>query len=38
MTRIHLESEAIKEILIRCTQDWTLVTSDAVSFLDLTYS
>jgi len=32
MTRIHLESEAIKEILIRCTQDWTLVTSDAVSF------
>jgi predicted nucleic acid-binding protein len=30
--RIHLEAEAIKEILMRCTQDWTLVTSDAVSF------
>ena len=32
MNRIHLEAEAIKEILIRCTQDWTLVGSDAVSF------
>jgi predicted nucleic acid-binding protein len=32
MNRIHLESEAVKEILMRCTQDWTLVTSDAVSF------
>jgi predicted nucleic acid-binding protein len=32
MNRIHLEAEAIKEILMRCTQDWTLVTSDAVSF------
>nr|WP_321353243.1 PIN domain-containing protein [uncultured Methanoregula sp.] len=30
--RIHLEAEAIKEILVRCTQDWTLVVSDAVSF------
>jgi predicted nucleic acid-binding protein len=30
--RIHLESEAIKEILVRCTRDWTLVVSDAVSF------
>jgi len=30
--RIHLESEAIKEILARCTRDWTLVVSDAVSF------
>jgi len=30
--RIHLEAEAIKEILMRCTQDWTLVTSDAISF------
>lgn len=30
--RIHLEAEAIKEILMRCTQDLTLVTSDAVSF------
>ena len=30
--RIHLEAEAIKEILMRCTQDWVLVTSDAVSF------
>ena len=30
--RIHLEAEAIKEILMRCTQDWILVTSDAVSF------
>lgn len=30
--RIHLESEAIKEILFRCTQDWTLVVSDAVTF------
>jgi len=32
MNRIHLEAEAVKEILMRCTQDWTLVTSDAVSF------
>ncbi len=32
MNRIHLEAEAIKEILMRCTQDWTFVTSDAVSF------
>jgi len=32
INRIHLEAEAIKEILMRCTQDWTLVTSDAVSF------
>jgi len=32
INRIHLEAEAIKEILIRCTKDWTLVTSDAVSF------
>jgi predicted nucleic acid-binding protein len=32
MNRIHLEAEAIKEILRRCTQDWILVTSDAVSF------
>jgi len=30
--RIHLEAEAIKEILKRCTQDWTLVTSDAVRY------
>jgi predicted nucleic acid-binding protein len=30
--RIHLEAEAIKEILMRCTKDWMLVTSDAVSF------
>jgi predicted nucleic acid-binding protein len=30
--RIHLESEAIKEILVRCTRDWILVDSDAVSF------
>ena len=32
MNRIHLEAEAIKEILMRCAQDWTFVTSDAVSF------
>jgi predicted nucleic acid-binding protein len=32
MNRIHLEAEAIKEILMRCTQDWTLVASDAISF------
>jgi len=32
INRIHLESEAVKEILTRCTRDWTLVTSDAVSF------
>ena len=32
INRIHLEAEAIKEILMRCKQDWTLVTSDAVSF------
>jgi predicted nucleic acid-binding protein len=32
MNRIHLEAEAIKEILMRCAHDWTLVTSDAVSF------
>lgn len=32
VNRIHLEAEAIKEILMRCTEDWTLVTSDAVSF------
>ena len=32
MNRIHLEAEAIKEILMRCTRDWILVTSDAVSF------
>lgn len=30
--RIHIEAEAIKEILKRCTQDWTLVTSDAVRY------
>ena len=30
--RIHLEAEAVKEILMRCTQDWTLVASDAVIF------
>jgi predicted nucleic acid-binding protein len=30
--RIHLESEAVKEILLRCTQDWILVVSDAVSY------
>ncbi len=30
--RIHLESEAVKEILTRCTRDWTLVASDAVTF------
>jgi predicted nucleic acid-binding protein len=32
MNRVHLESEAVKEILMRCTRDWTLVTSDAVRF------
>jgi len=32
MNRVHLEAEAIKEILMRCTQDWTLVASDAVSY------
>jgi len=32
VNRIHLESEAIREILVRCTRDWTLVSSDAVSF------
>jgi predicted nucleic acid-binding protein len=32
INRVHLESEAVKEILTRCTRDWTLVTSDAVSF------
>jgi predicted nucleic acid-binding protein len=32
INRIHIEAEAIKEILVRCTQDWTLVISDAVSF------
>jgi len=32
VNRIHLEAEAMKEILVRCTQDWTLVASDAVSF------
>jgi predicted nucleic acid-binding protein len=32
VNRIHLEAEAVKEILMRCTQDWTLVASDAVSF------
>ena len=32
MNRVHLEAEAIKEILVRCTQDWILVDSDAVSF------
>jgi len=32
MIRIHLEAEAIKEILMRCTQDWTLVTSDVISY------
>jgi len=32
MNRIHLEAEAIKEILVRCTQDWILVGSDAVDF------
>jgi len=32
VNRIHLESEAIKEILMRCTRDWILVTSDAISF------
>jgi len=30
--RVHMEAEAVKEILMRCTRDWTLVTSDAVSF------
>ena len=30
--RIHLESEAIKEILVRCTGDWSLVVSDAIRF------
>jgi len=30
--RIYLESEAIKKILARCTRDWTLVGSDALSF------
>jgi predicted nucleic acid-binding protein len=32
MYRVHLEAEAVKEILIRCTQDWTLVASNAVFF------
>ena len=32
VNRIHLEAEAIKEVLVRCTQNWTLVTSHAVSF------
>ena len=32
INRIHLEAEAVKKILLRCTRDWTLVTSDAVSF------
>jgi len=32
VNRIHIEAEAIKEILVRCNQDWTLVISDAVSF------
>lgn len=33
MNRIHLESEAIKEILLRCTtSDWSLVTSDAIRY------
>ena len=32
INRIHLEAEAVKEILMRCTLDWTLVTSDAVAF------
>jgi len=32
MNRIHLEAEAIKEILVRCSLDWTLVASDAISF------
>jgi len=32
MNRIHLEAEATKEILMRCTKDWILVTSDAVSY------
>ncbi|MDD1693187.1 MAG: PIN domain-containing protein [Methanoregula sp.] len=32
VNRIHRESEAIKEILVRCTRDWILVTSNAISF------
>jgi predicted nucleic acid-binding protein len=32
INRIHREAEAVKEIFMRCTHDWTLVTSDAVSF------
>jgi len=32
VNRIYLESEAVKEILTRCTQDWTLVISDAVTY------
>jgi predicted nucleic acid-binding protein len=32
VNRIHLESEAVKEILLRCTQDWILVISDAVRY------
>ena len=32
MNRIHPEAEAIREILMRCARDWTLVTSDAASF------
>jgi len=32
LNRIHLEAEAVKEILIRCTQGWTLVVSDAIIF------
>jgi predicted nucleic acid-binding protein len=32
VNRILLESEAVKEILLCCTQDWTLVVSDAVTY------
>jgi len=32
MNRIHLEAEAVKEILMRCRQDWTLVVSDAIGY------
>jgi len=32
VNRIHLESEAVKEILLRCTHEWTLVVSDAVRY------
>lgn len=32
INRIHIEAEAVKEILMQCSKDWTLVTSAAVSF------